>query len=196
MLKGLPYLAWKDGLEQERLECRKKLWRFNTQIDWSDEKALNEELSNIIGKIGEKSCIVPPFMCDYGSNIEIGKNFYANYDCKIVDVARVRIGDNVLLGPNVTICTAGHPIHPEARNSRYEYGREITIGSNTWIGMGVLINPGVKIGKNVVIGSGAVVTKDIPDNSVAVGNPCKVIKTITDEDKKYYFKNLRFDIQY
>lgn len=127
-------------------------------------------------------------------NIEVGNNFFANYNCTILDVGKVIIGENVLFAPNVSIYTAGHPIHPESRNSGYEYGSDVIIGDNVWVGGSVVINPGVKIGNNVVIGSGSVVTKDIPDNVIVVGNPCKVVREITEEDRKYYYKNNEFDV--
>ena len=137
--------------------------------------------------------VVPPFYCDYGSHIEVGENFFANYNCTILDVAPVKIGDNVLFGPNVSLYTAGHPLHPVSRNSAYEYGISITIGDNVWLGGNVVVTPGVHIGNNVVIGAGSVVTKDIPDNMVAAGNPCRIIREITEEDKKYYYKDREFD---
>lgn len=127
-------------------------------------------------------------------NIEVGENFYANFNCVILDVGKVKIGTNVMFAPNVSIYTAGHPIHPESRNSGYEYGIGITIGDNVWVGGSVVINPGVHIGNNVVIGSGSVVTKDIPDNVIAVGNPCRIIREITEDDRKYYFKDREFDV--
>lgn len=156
---------------------------------------MKEQIKNILGKTGEEVFIEQPFRCDYGKNIEVGNNFFANYNCVILDVGRVVIGENVMFAPNVSIYTAGHPIHPESRNSGYEYGIEVTIGDNVWVGGSVVINPGVKIGNNVVIGSGSVVTKDIPDNVIAVGNPCRVIREITEEDRKYYFKDREFDVE-
>ena len=126
-------------------------------------------------------------------HIEAGNNFYANFNCVILDVAKVTIGENVMFAPNVAVYTAGHPVHPDSRNSGYEYGIGVTIGDNVWVGGNSVINPGVHIGNNVVIGSGSVVTKDIPDNAIAVGNPCRVIRYITEEDRKYYFKDREFD---
>ena len=123
----------------------------------------------------------------------MGKNFFANYNCTILDVAKVKIGDNCQMAPNVAIYTAGHPVHPDTRNTAYEYGIEVVIGDNVWIGGNTVICPGVHIGDNVVIGAGSVVTKDIPDWSIAAGNPCKVIRKITDDDKKLYFKTREFD---
>ena len=145
--------------------------------------------------VGENLVIEPPFHCDYGSNIEVGENFFANYNLTILDVGKVKIGKNAQIAPNVSIYTAGHPVHPDSRNSGYEYGIDITIGDNVWIGGSSVINPGVTIGNNVVIGSGSVVTKDIPDNVIAAGNPCRVIRSITEEDRKYYFKNREFDVE-
>jgi acetyltransferase-like isoleucine patch superfamily enzyme len=151
-------------------------------------------IRDILGRAGVGVHIKAPFYCDYGKNIEVGDYFYANYNCVILDVGKVIIGNNVKFGPNVSLYTAGHPIHPDSRNSGYEYGIGITIGDNVWIGGSVVVNPGVRIGNNVVVGSGSVVTKDIPDNVVAVGNPCKVIREITEEDRKYYYKNHEFDV--
>ena len=141
----------------------------------------------------EGAFINPPFYCDYGKHIEVGKNFFANYNCTILDVATVKIGDNCQMAPNVAIYTAGHPVHPVSRNSAYEYGIPVEIGNNCWIGGNTVILPGVHIGDNCVIGAGSVVTKDIPDWSIAAGNPCKVIRKITEEDKKYYYRDQEFD---
>ena len=194
MLANLPYKAWLDGLSEERTENAKKIYEYNNLPPerWNERTAL---IKKILGKTGEKINIQPPFRCDYGYNIEVGENFYANYNLIILDVGKVRIGDNVQIAPNVAIYTAGHPIHPDSRNSGYEYGIDITIGDNVWIGGNTCIMPGVKIGKNVVIGGGSVVTKDIPDNMVAAGNPCRLIKKITEEDRDYYFKDRKFDVE-
>ena len=194
MLANLPYKALLDGLSEERTENAKKIYEYNNLPPerWNERTAL---IKKILGKTGEKINIQPPFRCDYGYNIEVGENFYANYNLIILDVGKVRIGDNVQIAPNVAIYTAGHPIHPDSRNSGYEYGIDITIGDNVWIGGNTCIMPGVKIGMNVVIGGGSVVTKDIPDNMVAAGNPCRVIKKITEEDRDYYFKDRKFDVE-
>lgn len=193
MLNGLPYKAWMDGLTEERRENKKKIYRYN-QLSPDEGEEQDKLIRSIIGKCGESIFIEQPFHCDYGSNIEVGNNFYANYNLTILDVGKVKIGENAMIAPNVSIYTAGHPIHPDSRNSGYEYGISITIGDNVWIGGNVVINPDVHIGNNVVIGSGSVVTKDIPDNAIAVGNPCKVIRYITEEDRKYYYKNREFDV--
>ncbi|WP_085543631.1 sugar O-acetyltransferase [Dethiosulfovibrio salsuginis] len=194
MLAGLPYKAWMDGLAEERLKARKLVQQFNTS-EPKDFAKRTELIGRILGKVGKNAYIEPPFRCDYGSNIEIGDDFYANYNCIILDVAKVTIGNNVMLAPNVAIYTAGHPIHPDSRKSGYEYGIPITIGNNVWIGGNVVVNPGVSIGHNAVIGAGSVVTRDIPDNAIAVGNPCRVVRYITEEDRKYYFKDLEFDVE-
>lgn len=193
MLAGLPYKAWLDGLVEERRENKKKIHQYNHSLPDEDEK-IDKLIRDILGKAGVDIHIEAPFYCDYGKNIEIGDYFFANYNCTILDVGKVIIGSNVQFAPNVSLYTAGHPIHPDSRNSGYEYGISITIGNNVWIGGNVVVNPGVHIGNNVVIGSGSVVTKDIPDNVIAVGNPCKVIREITEEDRKYYYKNYEFDI--
>lgn len=151
-------------------------------------------LKQILGKTGENIWIEAPFHSDYGWNIEVGENLFANYNLIILDVAKVTIGKNVQIAPNVSIYTAGHPIHPDTRNTGYEYGIPITIGDNVWIGGNVVILPGVTIGDNVVIGAGSVVSKDIEDNKIVIGNPCKVVREITEEDRTYYFKDKKIDV--
>ncbi|MDO4944933.1 MAG: sugar O-acetyltransferase [Ruminococcus sp.] len=194
MHKNLPYKAWLDGLAEERLECKKKIYEYNhlPPERWGERTDL---IKNILGSTGENIHIEEPFRCDYGSNIEVGENFFANYNLTVLDVGKVTIGDNVQIAPNVSIYTAGHPVHPDSRNSGYEYGIDISIGDNVWIGGSTCILPGVHIGNNVVIGAGSVVTKDIPDNVIAVGNPCRVIREITEEDRKYYYKDKEFDVE-
>lgn len=187
----LPYISDEAVFEEQKI-TRKLLYQFNT-TDYSDFDTLKALAAKILGKSGKEPFINPPFFCDYGSHIEVGDNFFANYNCTILDVAKVKIGNNVMLAPNVSIYTAGHPLHPESRNSAYEYGISVTIGNNVWLGGNVIITPGVTIGDNAVIGAGSVVTKDIPDNAVAAGNPCRVIRMITEEDKKFYYKNREFD---
>ena len=193
MQANLPYKAWLDGLDEERLENKKRIYEFNNlPPDRFEEK--NELIKNILGKTGEHIIVEQPFRCDYGKNIEIGENFFANYNLVILDVGKVKIGDNVQFAPNVAIYTAGHPVHPDSRNSGYEYGIDITIGDNVWLGGNVVVLPGVNIGNNVVVGAGSVVTKDLPDNVIAVGNPCRIIREITEDDRDFYFKDRRFDV--
>ncbi|MBD5112984.1 MAG: sugar O-acetyltransferase [Ruminococcaceae bacterium] len=190
---GLPYIADDECFRIMR-ENRARLYEFNNSDCWSEEgvKRSDTLIRGILGGAGENLTILPPFHCDYGSNITVGDNFFANYNLVILDVAPVTIGNNVFIAPNAAIYTAGHPVHYKARNSGYEYGIPITIGDNVWIGGNVVICPGVRIGSRSVIGAGSVVTKDIPDDVIAAGDPCRVIRKITDEDMKFYFKNREF----
>lgn len=185
MLSGELYNALDDELRADMGECKRKLYKFNNML-MDETKERVELLRTILGSSGEWLYIEPPFYCDYGKNIFIGDGFYANYNLHIIDCAKVTIGDNVLIGPMCGIYTAKHPIDFEVRNTGLECASEIKIGDNVWIGGGVTINPGITIGSNVVIGSGSVVTKDIPDNVIAVGNPCRVKRAITEEDKRYW----------
>lgn len=193
MLQSLPYKAWLDGLPEERAACKRKIYEFN-QLHPDDCDRGFQLLRELLGKTGKQFWIEAPFHCDYGYNIEIGENFYSNYNLTILDVGKVTIGNHVMLAPNVSIYTAGHPVHPDSRASGYEYGIPITIGDNVWIGGNTVILPGVTIGNNVVIGAGSVVSKDIPHNVIAVGNPCRVLRTITEDDRKFYFKGRTFDV--
>lgn len=181
-----------ESVISEQLETKKAVKEYNAVMPFDMKKGMD-----CIARTGikhkENIYFEPPFHCEYGNHIEVGENFYANVNCIMLDVGKITIGDNVLFGPNVSIYTAGHPIHPESRNSGYEYGIPLTIGSNVWIGGSCVILPGVSIGNNVVIGAGSVVTKDIPDNVCAAGNPCRVIREITDADRPFYFKDRRFD---
>lgn len=188
--EGLAYIADKDLME-EQIKCRKILQRLNF-IDRSDFEGIAKIVKELFGA-SKNAFLNPPFYCDYGYNIFVGDNFFANYNCTIIDVAPVKIGNNCFLAPNVAIYTAGHPIYPTTRNSTFEYGKEVTIGDNVWIGGNSVICPGVHIGNNVVIGAGSVVTKDIEDFSLAAGNPCKVIRKITENDKRKLFHNELID---
>ena len=145
-------------------------------------------LKKLFRKTGENIYIEPPFRCDYGSNTTIGNNFYANFDCVFLDVAHITIGENVMFGPKVNLLTPGHPIDAVVRNSGLEFGKEIHIGDNVWLGGNVTVNPGVTIGNNTIIGSGSVVTKNMPDNVIAAGNPCRVIREINETDKAFWEK--------
>lgn len=192
MLAGLPYRAWLDGLSALRREAKRKLWEYN-RCPPDDGETLERLLRSLLGKAGAEVHIEPPFHCDYGINIEVGDRFFANFNCVILDAGKVVIGSDVLFAPNVSLYTAGHPIHSEPRNQGYEYGIGITIGDSVWLGGNVVVNPGVHIGCGAVVGSGSVVTKDIPANVVAAGNPCRVLRAITEADRAYYFKSRRFD---
>ena len=186
----MAYICDDEIMAQQKV-CRQKLQRLNF-MDRSDFDGIAEAVRDLLGK-SQDAFINPPFYCDYGSNIEAGKNLFINYNCTILDVARVKIGDNCQMAPNVAIYTAGHPIYPVTRNSYYEYGKEITIGDNVWIGGNAVICPGVHIGDHVVIGAGSVVTKDIPAWSLAAGNPCRVLRKITEADKKTLYKDEEID---
>ena len=188
--KELVYLSDNKVYEQQK-RARILTQELNT-VDRADFDAIQKIVKELFGK-SENAFVNPPFYCDYGFHIEVGKNFFANYNCTILDVAKVTIGDNCQMAPNVAIYTAGHPVHPETRNSGYEYGKAVSIGDNVWIGGNTVICPGVHIGNNVVIGAGSVVTKDIPDMVIAAGNPCRVIRSITDDDRRYFFKKELID---
>lgn len=179
---GLLYDANNDlQLQNEMYTTRCEIFRYNALPPW--EKEQREQLIHSIIKIGKNACIVSPFYCDYGTNIEIGDNFYANTNLVILDGAKVTIGNNVFIAPSVGIYTAGHPLDVESRNAGLEYAYPISIGNNVWIGAQVSILPGVTIGDNAVIGAGSVVTKNIPANVLAVGNPCRVLREIKNEDR-------------
>ena len=187
---GLAYFGDADVFA-EMAECKKKLKKLNLLDAWDYEQvnvAAKEVLPN-----SEELFIIPPFYCEYGTHIRIGKNFFANYDCVLIDVAPITIGDDCLFGPSVSIYTAGHPVHPKTRASGYEYGKSVTIGDRVWIGGSVVIVPGVHIGNDTVIGAGSVVTKDIPDGVIAAGNPCRVIRKITEADRRKLFKDEEID---
>ena len=186
----LAYIA--DGpIFEELAKTRGLVQKLNT-IDRTDGEGILKIIQELL-QTEQSPCIVPPFYCDYGSHISVGKNFFANYNCTLFDVGRITFGDNCMLAPNVAIYTAGHPLHPDSRNSGYEYGADVVIGSNVWIGGSVVITPGVHIGDCCVIGAGSVVTKDIPAWSLAAGNPCRVIREITEKDRRFYFKEKEFD---
>ena len=172
---GLAYIS-DDSVFEEQKKCRQILQKLNF-IDHSDFAGISEIVKELFGK-SEGAFVNPPFYCDYGSHIEVGKNFFANYNCTLLDVAKIKIGDNCQMAPNVAIYTAG---------------KEVTIGDNVWLGGNTVVCPGVHIGNNVVIGAGSVVTRDIPDWSIAAGNPCKVIRKITDADKRRLFHNEDID---
>lgn len=184
MQKQMLYDANYDTVLLEERNAAKDLCHEYNHLRPSETNRQSELMTRLLGKTKGSFCIMAPFWCDYGYNIEIGENFFANHNTVILDGAKVTFGDHVFIAPNCGFYTAGHPIDFERRNMGLEYAYPITVGSNVWIGAGVQVMPGVTIGSDVVIGSGSVVVKDIPDHCVAVGNPCKVIRAITDEDKK------------
>ena len=175
---GLLYDANYDPqLLAERRAAKELLYDYN-RLRPSEEAERLALLKRLLGRTGEQCIIEPPFACDYGYNIEVGENFFANFNLVILDGARVTIGDNAFIAPNVAIYTAGHPLDVEQRNRGLEYARPVTIGHNVWIGGNVVILPGVTIGDGSVVGAGSVVTRDIPPHSLAVGNPCRVIRKL------------------
>lgn len=183
MLRGEIYDANYDPeLINERIRCKVMCRRYNDILpDRLEERAAL--LRSLLGKTGKTFLVEQPFYCDYGYNIEIGENFYSNVNLVILDGAKVKFGDNVFIAPNCGFHTAGHPLDVSRRNAGLEYARPITVGNNVWIGAGVNVLPGVTIGDNCVIGAGSVVNKDIPANSLAVGNPCRVIRSLEEINK-------------
>ena len=186
MLSGRLYSPRDDkALEQDEKKCRMLVRLFNGTTE--EQKDYRRQLmTELLGGCGKHFHIEPPVHFDFGCNTYIGENFYSNFDCVILDVNKVVIGDNVLFGPKVCVFTAGHPIDPDIRNEVLQYGYPVTIGDNVWVGGNTVINPGVSIGDNVVIGSGSVVTRDIPSNVVAAGNPCRVLRGITAKDREFW----------
>lgn len=182
MLAGKLYRV-DEQLRQEDRRTRELLHRFNHELEPEVRSKLLQEL---LGGADESTYIEPPFRCDYGSNVYVGKNFYANFECIILDQCPVRFGDNVFLGPRVSFFSAEHPIDAEIRNSGLEFGKAITVGSNVWIGGDCTVLGGVTIGSNVVVGAGSVIVKDIPSDCIAVGNPCRVLRAITQEDRRLW----------
>lgn len=189
-LSGMAYRV-DEAMRQAQMKTKAAIRAYNQAAPFDMEKGIAclDEAGVVHGR---QVYFEPPFYCEYG-NIELGENFYANTGCVILDVGRVTIGADVMFGPNVSLYTAGHPVHPESRKSGYEYGLPITVGQGVWIGGSVSVLPGVTIGENAVIGAGSVVTRDIPANVIAAGNPCRVIREITEADRPYYYKNRPFD---
>ena len=184
--KGYLYDANYDPeIIEEETRCADLCYEFN-QCRPSDTKKQKELLTKILGSMKENPVITAPFYCDYGFNISIGKNFYTNHNVMILDGAKVTFGDNVFIAPNCVFSTAGHAIDSEQRSRGLEIALPITVGDNVWIGTNVSVLPGVTIGNNTIIGAGSVVNKNIPEGVIAAGNPCKVIRKITEEDKKKY----------
>ena len=176
-------------LDEELLNAHnnaKRLTRLLNATLETERPKRSEIAKELFGQSGEGVYIEPPFHCDYGCNTRVGKNFYCNYDCVFLDCGPITIGNNVMLGPKVALYAVNHPIDPVARACHYDYPQPITIGNNVWIGGSSVICPGVSIGDNTVIGAGSVVTKDIPSGVVAAGNPCRVIREVTQEEYDYW----------
>lgn len=184
--KGYLYDAnYDEEIVEARKVCADKCYKFN-QCMPSDTETQEEIMRQTLGEVKGDFVITAPFYCDYGTNISIGENFYTNHNCVILDGAKVTFGDNVFIAPNCVFSTAGHAIDAEQRGKGLEIALPITVGDNVWIGANVSVLPGVSIGSNTVIGAGSVVNKNIPNNVIAAGNPCKVIREITEEDKYKY----------
>ena len=190
---GEIYDPMDNEIFQEQIICLKKLYDFNQTSPLElDKRSLL--LKEMFAEIGDNCYIEPPFHSNWGGkHVHFGNNVYANFNLTLVDDTHIYIGDNTMIGPNVTLATAGHPILPELRLKGYQFNMPIHIGKNCWLGTGVIVLPGVSIGDNSVIGAGSVVTKDIPSNVVAFGNPCRVVREIGEHDKIYYYKDKKID---
>ena len=192
---GELYLPVDDEIMREQLDCLEKLYDFNATRPHELEMRA-KMLKEMFAEIGEGCYIEPPLHSNWGGHhVHFGKNVYANFNLTLVDDTHIYVGDNTMFGPNVTLATAGHPILPELREQGYQYNAPVRIGKNCWLGAGVIVLPGITIGDNVVIGAGSVVTKDLPSDVVAVGNPCKILRKIGERDKEYYFKDKKINIK-
>lgn len=193
MHTGELYLPGDEQIMQEQLQCLDKLYEFNNTRPTQMQKR-TQLLKEMFAEIGDGCYIEPPFYSNFGGkHIHFGKNIYCNFGVTMVDDTHIYVGDNTMFAPHVTIATAAHPILPELRETAYQYNMPVKIGKNCWLGANVIVLPGITIGDNVVVGAGSVVTKDLPDNVVAVGNPCKVLRPIGEKDKEYYFKDKKID---
>ena len=193
MFTGDLYLPNDTAITEEQNACLELLYTFNHTRPSEQEKR-NQLLKQMFAEIGENCYIEPPFHANFGGkHVHFGKNIYANFNLTMVDDGHIYVGDYTMFAPGVIVATAGHPILPELRETVYQYNMPVHIGKNCWIGAGAIILPGVTIGDQVVVGAGSVVTKDLPSNVVAVGNPCRVIREINEHDRVYYFKNRKID---
>lgn len=193
MFTGDLYLPNDAAITEEQTACLELLYTFN-QTRPSEQEKRNQLLKQMFAEIGENCYIEPPFHANFGGkHVHFGKNVYANFNLTMVDDGHIYVGDYTMFAPGVIVATAGHPILPELRETVYQYNMPVHIGKNCWIGAGAIILPGVTIGDQVVVGAGSVVTKDLPSNVVAVGNPCRVIREINEHDRIYYFKNRKID---
>ena len=194
MMEGKLYLPTGEELLADQAVCLERLYEYNhTRPSQSEER--EALLKEMFAEIGEGVYLEPPFHANWaGHHVHMGKNVYANFNLTLVDDGEIYIGDYTMIGPNVTIATAGHPVRPELRQEAYQFNIPVHIGKNVWIGAGVIILPGVTVGDNTVIGAGSVVTKDIPSDVVAVGNPCRVLRPIGEKDRIYYYKDQKIDL--
>ncbi len=193
MHSGALYLPMDEALFQEQLGWLDRLWDFNATrpSQLAERETLLREL---FAEIGEGCYIEPPLHANWGGrHVHFGRNIYANFNLTLVDDTHIYVGDNTMFGPNVVVATAGHPLLPELREQGYQYNAPVHIGRNCWIGAGAILLPGVTVGDNAVIGAGSIVTRDVPANVLAVGNPCRVLREIGEHDRAYYFKDRRID---
>ena len=193
MKSGRLYFCTDEELAREQLKCLDRLYDFN-QTRPSEMEKRSALLKEILAEVGENCYVEPPLHANWGIHTHFGRNVYANFNLTLVDDTDIFVGDSVMFGPNVVVATAGHPIDPELRRKVAQFNVPVRIGSNVWIGAGAILLPGVTIGENSVIGAGSVVPHDIPPNVVAVGNPCRVLREISDRDREYYYKNWKIDI--
>lgn len=183
-----------EEIMKKQTLCMEKLYDYNATRPLEGEKR-TQLLKDMFAEIGDNCYIEPPLHSNWGGHhVHFGKSVYANFNLTLVDDTHIYVGDYTMIGPNVTIATAGHPILPELREKGYQYNAPVSIGKNCWIGAGVIIVPGITIGDNVVIGAGSIVTKDLPDNVVAIGNPCKILREVNEHDKIYYFKDKKINL--
>lgn len=194
MKDGRLYFCTDEEIANEQLKCLDLLYDYN-QTRPTEQAKRRELLKVLLAEVGENCYIEPPLHANWGRNTHLGSNVYANFNLTLVDDTDVYIGDSVMIGPNVTIATAGHPIDPELRRKVAQFNIPVRIGNNVWIGAGAVILPGVTIGDDSVIGAGSIVTKDIPAGVVAVGNPCRVLRPISDRDREFYYKDRKVDLR-
>ena len=193
MKDGRLYFCTDEEIANEQLKCLDLLYDYN-QTRPTEQPKRRELLKVLLAEVGENCYIEPPLHANWGRNTHLGSNVYANFNLTLVDDTDIYIGDSVMIGPNVTIATAGHPVDPELRRKVAQFNIPVRIGNNVWIGAGAVILPGITIGDDSVIGAGSIVTKDIPAGVVAVGNPCRVLRPISDRDREFYYKDQKVDL--
>ena len=194
MKDGRLYFCTDEEIANEQLKCLDLLYDYN-QTRPTEQAKRRELLKVLLAEVGENCYIEPPLHANWGRNTHLGSNVYANFNLTLVDDTDIYIGDSVMIGPNVTIATAGHPVDPELRRKVAQFNIPVRIGNNVWIGAGAVILPGITIGDDSVIGAGSIVTKDIPAGVVAVGNPCRVLRPISDRDREFYYKDRKVDLR-
>lgn len=193
MHTGELYVSGDAEIMKGQLECLDRLYEFNSTRPTEMEKR-KRLMKEMFAEVGERCYIEPPFYSNFGGkHVHLGEYVYCNFGVTMVDDTHIYIGDHTMIGPHVTLATAGHPIMPELRELGYQYNMPIHVGKNCWIGAGVVVLPGITIGDNVVVGAGSVVTKDLPDGVVAVGNPCRILRKVDERDREFYFKDRKID---